>query len=165
MADIKVTGNAGRDGEMKYTTSGSPFMSFSLADSKSRKLENGEWETLAEQWLECTIWGSLAEHYDGKITKGSRLTVYGDFMSRKYEARDGSKGTSLDVNVKGVDIMPSRKGGQQQTSANRAGGFSGGNGGIHGNSSQPAQDDPWATPPTSDTGGGWGNLADSDPAF
>lgn len=128
MADIKFTGNIGRDAELKYTKSGSPVMSFSVADSRSRKLDNGQWETLAEQWLECTIWGSLAEHYDGKLLKGSRVTIYGDFMSRKYEAKDGSKGTSLDVNVKGVDIMPSRNGGTQQQSK------------------PAAQDDPWAAP-------------------
>jgi single-strand DNA-binding protein len=145
MADIKFTGNLGRDAELKYTKSGSPYLSFSVADSKSRKLESGEWETLAEQWLECTIWGSLAEHYDGKLSKGSRVTVYGDFMSRKYEAKDGSKGISLDVNVKGVDIMPSKNGGRQAASSTAA-----------------AKDDPWATPGVSDAGGGWGNGPDAN---
>jgi single-strand DNA-binding protein len=159
MADIKFTGNLGRDAELKYTKSGSPYMSFSVADSKSRKTEGGDWETLAEQWLECTIWGSLAEHYDGKLTKGSRVTVYGDFMSRKYEAKDGSRGTSLDVNVKGVDIMPSKNGGGQQGGSGQRtqGGFgSGGSGG--------AKEDPWATPGVSNSGG-WGSGPDSEPPF
>jgi single-strand DNA-binding protein len=150
MADIKFTGNLGRDAELKYAKSGSPFMSFSVADSKSKKLDNGDWETLAEQWLECTIWGSLAEHYDGKLTKGSRVTIYGDFMSRKYEAKDGSKGTSLDVNVKGVDIMPSKKGSGQEGSGSR--------------SNAPAKEDPWSTPGVSNAGG-WGNGPDSEPPF
>lgn len=150
MADIKFTGNLGRDAELKYTKSGSPYMSFSVADSKSRKLESGEWETLAEQWLECTIWGSLAEHYDGKLTKGARVTVYGDFMSRKYEAKDGSTGTSLDVNVKGVDIMPSKNGQRQ---------------GARQGTQQTAQEDPWATPGVSDAGGSWGDGGTNAPPF
>jgi single-strand DNA-binding protein len=148
MADIKFTGNVGRDGELKYTKSGSPFMSFSVADSKSRKLDSGDWETLAEQWFECTIWGSLAEHYDGKLPKGSRVTIYGDFMSRKYEAKDGSRGLSLDVNVKGVDIMPAK--GARQAAA----------------STPAAQSDPWATPQAN--AGGWGagpSGADQSPPF
>jgi single-strand DNA-binding protein len=148
MADIKFTGNLGRDAELKYTKSGSPVMSFSVADSKSRKLDNGEWETLAEQWMNCTIWGSLAEFYDGKLTKGSRVTVYGDFMSRKYEAKDGTPGVSLDVNVKGVDIMPSKNGGRQAAAATSA-----------------AKEDPWATPGVSNAGGSWGNGPDSEPPF
>lgn len=149
MADIKFTGNLGRDAELKYAKSGSPFMSFSVADSRSRKTEGGDWETLAEQWLECTIWGSLAEHYDGKLTRGSRVTVYGDFMSRKYEAKDGSAGTSLDVNVKGVDILPSKNvNGQQRGNQQQSGG----------NRQQAAKEDPWATPAANpNNGGGWGN--------
>lgn len=147
MADIKFTGNLGRDAELKYTKAGSPVMSFSVADSRSRKTESGDWETLAEQWLECTIWGSLAEFYDGKLTKGSRVTVYGDFMARKYEAKDGATGTSLDVNVKGVDILPSRNGGGQQQARQST-----------------PKDDPWATP-TATNAGGWGSGPDSEPPF
>lgn len=136
MADIKFTGNLGRDAELKYTKSGSPVMSFSVADSKSRKTESGDWETLAEQWLNCTIWGSLAEHYDGKLPKGTRVTIYGEFYSRKYEAKDGTPGVSLDVNVKGVDIMPSRNSGGNRSSQETAA----------------------AT-------GSWGNGPDSEPPF
>ncbi|QKY78992.1 ssDNA-binding protein [Arthrobacter phage Jinkies] len=146
MADIKFTGNLGRDAELKYTKNGSPVMRFSVADSKSRRLDNGEYETLAEQWLNCTIWGGLAEYYDGKLTKGARVTIYGEFFAREYEAKDGSKGTSLDVNVKGVDIFPSRNGGGQQRQAQASSG--GGWGGDAGN------------------GGGWGNGPDAgDPPF
>lgn len=146
MAEIKFTGNLGRDAELKYTKSGSPVMSFSVADSKSRKTDSGDWETLAEQWLNCTIWGSLAEFYDGKLPKGTRVTIYGEFYSRKYEAKDGTQGTSLDVNVKGVDILPSRKGngsqGAQETAA-ATGGWGGGNG----------------------ASAGWGNGAEDAPPF
>jgi single-strand DNA-binding protein len=155
VADIKFTGNLGRDAELKYTKSGSPVMSFSVADSKSRKLDNGEWETLAEQWMNCTIWGSLAEFYDGKLTKGSRVTVYGDFMSRKYEAKDGTPGVSLDVNVKGVDIMPSKNGSGSSQSGNRSNGAA---------DRSSAQEDPWATPGVSNSGA-WGSGPDSEPPF
>lgn len=152
MADIKFTGNVGKDAELRWTPSGRPVLNFSVADSKSKKLDNGEWETLAEQWLNCAIWGDLAEYYAEKIKRGARLTVYGDFMSRKYEAKDGTPGTSLDVNVKGVDIMPSRNGGGQQ-------------GGNRGGQGSGQQEDPWATPAASNAGGGWGNGPDSEPPF
>lgn len=141
MADIKFTGNVGKDAELRWTPNGRAVLNFSVADSKSRKLDNGEWETLAEQWMNCAIWGDEAEFYAEKIKRGARVTVYGDFMSRKYEAKDGTQGTSLDVTVKGVDIMPSRNGGQQASGQRSAG---------------QQQDDPWATPASSNSGG-WGN--------
>jgi single-strand DNA-binding protein len=144
MADIKFTGNVGKDAELRWTQGGRAVLNFSVADSKSRKLDNGEWETLAEQWLNCAIWGDLAEFYAEKLKKGSRVTVYGDFMSRKYEAKDGTPGVSLDVTVKGLDIMPSKNGGNRQ--------------------SRP-QEDPWAAPGGQSDGGGWGNGPDSEPPF
>ena len=152
MADIKFTGNVGKDAELRWTPSGRPGLNFSVADSKSKKLDNGEWETLAEQWLNCAIWGDLAEFYAEKIKRGSRVTVYGDFMSRKYETKEGVPGVSLDVTVKGVDIMPSKNGSGQQ----------GGNRGGQSNGGQ--QEDPWATP-TTYAGGAYGNSPESEAPF
>ena len=154
MADIKFTGNLGRDAELKFTPSGRAVLNFSVADSKSRKLDNGDWETLKEQWLNVEVWGELAEFYSEKLPKGSRVTIYGEFYSRKYEAKDGTPGVSLDVVAKGVDIMPSKNGGQKQ------GGGSGG-----GNKTATTQEDPWATPGVSNSGGSWGNGPDSEPPF
>lgn len=151
MADIKFTGNLGREAELKFTPSGRAVLNFSVADSKSRKLDNGEWETTAEQWLNVAVWGELAEFYSDKLPKGTRVTVYGDFMSRKYEAKDGTPGVSLDVVAKGIDILPSKNGGQRpgQSSQGRQ---------------QTAQDDPWATTGVSNAGG-WGNGPDSEAPF
>lgn len=147
MARIEFIGNLGRDAELKYTPSGRAVLNFSVADSKSRKLESGEWETLAEQWLNCAIWGELAEFYHEKLKKGTRATIYGEFYSRKYEAKDGTPGVSLDVNVKGVDIMPSRN-----------------------SSGRNSQETATATDTWGNTGGqsdasGWGNGPDSEPPF
>lgn len=113
MAEIKFTGNVGKDAELKFLPSGRPVLNFSVADSKSKRLESGEWETLAEQWLDCAVWGDLAEFYADKIRRGSRVTVYGDFMSRKYQNKEGVPGVALEVNVKGIDVLPSRNAGHQ----------------------------------------------------
>jgi len=147
MADIKFTGNLGKDAELKYTPSGRAVLNFSVADSKSKKLDSGEWETIAEQWLDCAIWGELAEFYHEKLKRGSRVTVYGEFYSRKYQNKEGVPGVSLDVVAKGVDIMPSKNGGGQQQGT------------------QTKQEDPWATPAATNNGGGWGNGPDSEPPF
>lgn len=146
MAKIEFTGNLGRDAELNWTPAGRAVLNFSVADSKSKRLESGEWETVAEQWLNCAIWGDLAEFYDGKIKKGTRVTVYGEFFSRKYENKEGVPGVSLDVNVKGVDIHPPKNGNGPQQGA------------------RTAKEDPWATPGASNSGS-WGNGPDSEPPF
>jgi single-strand DNA-binding protein len=113
MADIKFTGNIGKDPELKYMKGGDAVLSFSVADSKSRKLDNGEWETTSEQWLRVTVWRELAEFYAEKLSKGTRVTVYGEFMAREYEGTNG-KGVSLDVTAEGIKVHPKRQ--QQQNS-------------------------------------------------
>lgn len=140
MADIKFTGNVGKDAELKFLPSGRPVLNFSVADSKSKRLESGEWETLAEQWLDCAVWGDLAEFYADKIKRGSRVTVYGDFMSRKYQNKEGVPGVALEVNVKGIDVLPSRNGGGQH------------------NTSQGQQ---WGGQQQTANAGGWGNTGEA----
>lgn len=139
MADIKFTGNVGKDAELKFLPSGRPVLNFSVADSKSKRLESGEWETIAEQWLDCAVWGDLAEFYAEKIRRGSRVTVYGDFMSRKYQNKEGVPGVALEVNVKGIDVLPSRNGGQQNA----------------------GQGQQWGGQQQTANAGGWGNTGEA----
>jgi len=149
MADIKFTGNVGKDAELKFLNSGRPVLNFSVADSKSRRLESGEWETLAEQWIDCAIWGELAEFYADKIKRGSRVTIYGDFMSRKYVNKEGVPGVSLDVTVKGVEIYPPKNGGGQQ----------------QGGQQSQAAANTWGNQQQASNSAGWGNGPDSEPPF
>lgn len=151
MADIKFTGNVGKDAELKFIPSGRAVLNFSVADSKSRKLDNGEWETLSEQWLECAVWGELAEFYADKIKRGSRVTVYGDFMSRKYQNKEGVPGMALEVNVKGVEIYPPKNGGGQQQGSRQGG-------------QAQAAESTWGNQQAQNSGG-WGNGSDDTVPF
>jgi single-strand DNA-binding protein len=151
MAEIKFVGNLGSDAVLRYTPSGRAVLNFSVADTKSKPDGNGGWEKLAEQWLDCAIWGELAEFYHDKLLKGSRATFYGEFYSRKYVNKEGVPGVGLDVVVKGVDIFPPKNGGQQQRQQQ-----SGGN---------QQKEDPWAPPAGQDNSGGWGNGPDTEPPF
>lgn len=107
MADITFTGNLGKDAELAYhPQSGNPRLTFSVADSKSKRNGN-EWETVAEQWLRCTLWGPDAEHYCDRLRKGARVQVFGEFFAREYE-HNGVQRTSLDVTVRGLSVINKR---------------------------------------------------------
>lgn len=137
MADIIFTGNLGADSQLKYTTGGSPVLSFRAADSKSKKDGNGGWEKVAEQWFNVEIWGSMAEFLADKLLSGVRVKVYGQFYKRDYEGKNGA-GVSLDVKASAVEVLTGYKE-REKIAAN-----------------QPAaQEDPWATPAASNAGG-WG---------
>lgn len=157
MADVIFTGNTGKEAELRFTPSGRAVLNFSVADSKSKPDGNGGWDKITEQWFNVSVWGDLAEFYSDKLPKGSRVKVYGEFYERKYEAKDGTSGTSLDVVAKGIDIFPPKNGSGQRSNSQggqRSGGYGNDN----------AQSDPWATPGVSNAGG-WGNGPDSEPPF
>ncbi|WNM64561.1 SSB protein [Arthrobacter phage MidnightRain] len=150
MAEIIFTGNLGADAKMTYTRSGSPVLNFRVGDSKSKKLDNGDYETVAQNWFNVELWGSIAEFLAEQLLKGVRVKVYGTFYVREYDGRNGS-GISLDVKASAVEVLTSHKDRQKINAQSQPAGQSwGGN--------QPAaQDDPWATPGVNNAGGGWGN--------
>lgn len=171
MAEIVATGNLGADSEIRYTPSGSPVLNFRMADSKSKK-KGDEWEKVAEQWLNVTVWGSLAEFLGDKLSKGVRVKITGEFYMRQYEGKNGP-GVSLDVTAWGVQILtpPSGRsaGVTNQTGANT---HQPGPGWGNNPQQQPPQqgggwnapsNDPWST--GSNSGGGWGNPGADEPPF
>ena len=66
MARIEFEGNLGHQPDLRFTRGGDPILAFRVADSKSRKTESGEWETISEQWLNVSVWGPLAEHLSAR---------------------------------------------------------------------------------------------------
>lgn len=145
MADVTFTAVTGADGVLKFTPNGAAVYELRVCDSKSKRLDNGDWETISEQWLNVTAWGKFAEYLATlDIMKGTRVKVVGEFYAREYE-HNGEKRQSLDVRAWGVDVFQKRGGaggqsrppqGQQQRGGDPWG-------------AQPArggQADPWAQP-------------------
>lgn len=101
---ITINGNAGGDGELKFSQSGVAFLKFSLADNESKKLPNGEWETIGTTWFNVTAFGPTAEAFAESIRKGARVRVTGRVKLREYDRNDGGKGTSLDVSADALGV-------------------------------------------------------------
>lgn len=169
MAEIIATGNLGADAELRTIPSGRSVLNFRIGDSKSKKNDQGGWDKIAENWFNVAIWGELAEFYVGKLTKGTRVQITGEFYQREYDKNDGSgKGVSLDVTAWGVRIIPKRD------NSNGGGGFNaqpqqapqqsvpqrpaGGSPGFH-NPAPQGGNDPWSTGSNQSqgNGGGWGD--------
>lgn len=108
MADITFTANVGADAELRWTKAQEPVCSFRAAESKSRRLEDGTWETLREQWFDVSLFGPAAEAMAPVIRKGDRVKVSGEFWRRDYESQKGP-GTSLDVKATGVQVLTQRE--------------------------------------------------------
>jgi single-strand DNA-binding protein len=113
LSKIQIIGNLGRDPELRYTPSGRPVTTFSVAVNQSSKnQQTGEWVE-ATDWFRVSVWGDRAERAAENLRKGSRVFVDGRFRTREYETNDGRKGLSLDVSadtVLGLDKREATEG-------------------------------------------------------
>lgn len=108
---VILLGAVGQDPEVRYSASGLPIASFSLATSEKRKDKDE-----VTQWHSCVAFGKLAEIVQQYVTKGSKLYVDGAIDYQVVE-RDGvsTKYTKIIVNeLSMLSSTPSSQGGEQK---------------------------------------------------
>ena len=112
LSKIQIIGNLGRDPELRYTPSGRPVATFTVAVNQSQKnQQSGEWIESTD-WFRVSIWGDRGERAAENLRKGSRVFVDGRFRTREYEANDGQKRISLDVTADTVLGLDKREQGE-----------------------------------------------------
>jgi single-strand DNA-binding protein len=87
---VMIIGNLGRDPEMRYTPSGRPVTSFSVATSRSWTSSEGERREETE-WFNVVAWGNLAEICKAHLSKNQQVYVEGRLQTRGWEDEDGKK--------------------------------------------------------------------------
>ena len=110
---IIVVGNLGREPEMRYTPSGQPVTSFSIASNRSYMNTGGEKvdETI---WFRVTTWGKQAETCNQFLHKGSRVLVEGRLTPDKnggpriWTNKEGQPAASFEINAVTVRFLSSR---------------------------------------------------------
>lgn len=113
MNKVFLIGNLTRDPEMRSTQSGVPVCNFGIAvNRRFKNPQTGQFET---DFFNIVAWRQLAENCSRYLTKGRKVAVVGSIQIRNYEAQDGSKRTSVDIQADDVEFL----------SANPNGGASG----------------------------------------
>ena len=87
---VMIIGNLGRDPEMRYTSSGRPVTSFSVATNRVSVTPEGERRQFTE-WFNVVAWGNLAETCNQYLRKGSRVYIEGRLQTRSWESADGQR--------------------------------------------------------------------------
>ena len=105
---VMIIGNLGRDPEMRYTPSGRPVTSFSVATSRKWNTSDGERRTETE-WFSIVAWGNLAEICNQYLSKGQRVYVEGRLQTRRWEDTDGNKHTSTEVVANEMILLDNRR--------------------------------------------------------
>lgn len=98
-------GNLGADAELRTSKAGTPYLSFTVANSTNRKMDNGEWETVNTTWKRVTVWDNL-DALTPHLKKGAAVLIEGSEELRTWQKEDGGEGYSLDVTARCVAIVP-----------------------------------------------------------
>jgi single-strand DNA-binding protein len=159
---ITVIGNLTDDPELKFTPSGAAVANFTVASTpRTFDKQTNEWKDGDALFLRCAAWRQLAENVAESLQKGQRVVVTGALRVRQFERQDGSKGTSVELNVD--EVGPSlRYATAKVTKVSRSGGAGGGNFGGGGDAN------PWSNQPAQPAAGGWDTGAagsTEDPPF
>ena len=85
---MTVIGNVGSDPEMRYTPSGMPVTSFSVATNHRYNTREGERREETE-WFRVVAWNRLAEVCNQYVTKGMRVFAEGRLKSDSWVGNDG----------------------------------------------------------------------------
>jgi single-strand DNA-binding protein len=95
---ITVTGNVGKDVELKF--SGAENMAvatFSLAHTPRTLTAPGEWQDGETMWFKVVTFRSKAEKIADTVQKGDSVLVVGTLKQSNYVDKEGKDRTSLEI--------------------------------------------------------------------
>jgi single-strand DNA-binding protein len=117
---VTVLGNIGAGAELRETANGTPYLTFTVADSRSKWDANaGKFVTLNTTWRRVTTFKGL-DYLPDQLIKGATVYVSGSEELRTWDKEDGTKGYSLDViaHVVKVASKPTDSGAPAQVQTN-----------------------------------------------
>lgn len=116
---IILVGNLGNEPTMRYTPSGQPVTTFSVATNRQHNAENGVGPVKETTWFRVTAWGKQAEICNEFLHKGSKVLVEGRLTPdpdtggpRIFNRQDGSAGASYEVNASTVRFLSGKENGE-----------------------------------------------------
>ncbi len=113
-----LIGNLGKEPEMRYTPSGQPVTTLSVATNRRYSGANGQ-PVKETAWFRVTVWGKQAETCNQFLHKGSKVLVEGRLTPdpetggpRVWE-NNGKHGASYEVTASTVRFLSGREDGEE----------------------------------------------------
>ena len=105
---VMIIGNLGREPEMRFTPSGRPVTTFTVATSRSWNTADGERHNDTE-WFNVVTWGNLAEICKQYLFKGQQVYIEGRLQPRHWEDKDGVKRSAVEIVASEMMMLGDRK--------------------------------------------------------
>ena len=106
---VQLIGHATADPELKYTPTGVAVCNFSVATNRQWTTDTGE-KKEEVSFIRIVVWAKRAEVCNEYLKKGSPVFIEGRLQSRSWEAQDGTKRSTIEVQASNVQFLPKGSG-------------------------------------------------------
>ncbi|NLE51690.1 MAG: single-stranded DNA-binding protein [Chloroflexi bacterium] len=110
---VMIIGYLGREPELRYTPSGRPVASFSVATSRTWTSSEGERREETE-WFNVVAWGNLAEICKSHLAKGQQVYVEGRLQTRGWEDENGTRHYRTELVANEMILLGERRAGASE---------------------------------------------------
>lgn len=101
---VILVGNLGADPEVRYTASGDPVCTLSVATSDRFKNRDGELQTSTE-WHKLVLFRRLAEIASQYLRKGSSAYFEGQLKTRKWTDKTGLERYTTEIEINELKLL------------------------------------------------------------
>jgi single-strand DNA-binding protein len=102
-----IIGRVGRDPELRYSPTGRPVVSFSVATVRDWTDANGERREETE-WFNVVAWGHLAETCKQRLCRDQEVYVEGRLQTRGWEGEGGEKCFRMELVAQEMIVLGER---------------------------------------------------------
>lgn len=110
---VLLSGNVGKDPDIRHLESGATLAQFTLATSERFKDRSGEFQEQTE-WHNIVCWNGLADIVGNFVKKGSRLFVEGKMRTRSWDDDKGFKHFVTEIIATNLQLLDRKENSQQQ---------------------------------------------------
>lgn len=104
--NVVLVGRLTRAVDLRYTSNGTAYASFTLATDRDFKNQNGEKET---DFINCVMWRKPAENLANYTKKGSLIGIEGRIQTRNYDNQQGQRVYVTEVLAERFHFLESSK--------------------------------------------------------
>ena len=112
---VMIIGRLGRDPELRYSQSGSPVCTLSVATDEGYTDRDGK-KVDRTEWHRVVLYSKAAENCNQFLKKGSLVYVEGSLQTRKWQDQQGQDRFSTEIKAQRVQFLDKKDGGKPSSS-------------------------------------------------
>ena len=106
---VTIVGNLGQDPEIRYTASGVPVASFTVAVNEVYKGKDGQ-KVKKVHWFRVSAFQRLAEVIGEYCAKGSKVGVRGQLQQRTWQDSEGMNHNLVEIRARELELLSGKNG-------------------------------------------------------